>query len=112
MAPLEGGGGLLGPKLFILNLKGGMLLRARKGSRATHGPLQLASAALSSSSHAILLGLDRSVEIRLVRGAWHCRGMVEPAATAKAKAVLAKLRQGPAVYLDGLGALRSESVRH
>ena len=112
MAPLEDGGGHLGPKLFSLHLKGGMLFPARPGLRATPGPLQPATEAPSSTSHATLPGHDLSAEIRLVRGARRRRGVVEPTATAKAKAVLAKRRQGPAVYIDGLGLLRSESVRH
>ena len=111
MAPLEGGGGRLGPTRFDLNLKVGMLFRARPRSRASHGPLQPTKAVLGSTSLAILRGPALSAEILLVCAMRRRRGVEGPTVTAKAKAVLAKHRQASAVYLDGLGVMRSESVR-
>ena len=106
MAPLEGGGGRLGPKLFGLSLKVGTFFRARPGPMTTHGPLQPAIAAASSTSHATWQGPDLSAAIPLVRGLRRRRVLT---AATTAKAALAKRRQASAVNLDGLSVLRSGS---
>ena len=111
MAPLEDGGDRLSPKHFGVDLTIGKLLRARPGSRASHGPRPPTDAASSSTSLAILQGPALSAESRLVCTVRRRRGVEEPTVTAKAKALLARRRQASAVYLDGLGILRSELVR-